>query len=46
MNLLMQFESGESVGPPVLEFLKAWLLHHIFKVGRAYAPFLKAAGVV
>jgi hemerythrin len=45
MDLLMQFESGESVGPPVLDFLKEWLLHHILKVDRAYAPFLKAAGV-
>ncbi|MBS1160170.1 MAG: hemerythrin [Proteobacteria bacterium] len=45
MNLLMQFESGESVGPPVLDFLKEWLLHHILKVDRAYAPFLKEAGV-
>lgn len=45
MNLLTQFESGESVGPPVLEFLKEWLLHHILKVDRAYVSFLKAAGV-
>lgn len=45
MNLLMQFESGESVGPPVLDFLKEWLLHHILKVDRAYVPFLKEAGV-
>lgn len=45
MQLLLQFESGESVGLPVLDFLKEWLLHHILKVDRAYAPFLKAAGV-
>ena len=45
MNLLMQFEAGESVGPAVLDFLKDWLTHHIMKVDRAYAPFLKAAGI-
>lgn len=45
MNLLMAFENGASVGAPVLEFLKEWLLHHILKVDRAYAPFLKAAGI-
>lgn len=45
MQLLMKFEGGESVGEPVLEFLKQWLLHHILKVDRAYAPFLKANGV-
>lgn len=45
MQLLLQFEDGESVGEPVLEFLKNWLLHHILKVDRAYGPFLQAAGV-
>lgn len=45
MQLLMKFEAGESVGVPVLDFLKEWLLHHILKVDRAYVPFLKAAGV-
>ncbi len=45
MNLLLQFESGASVGPPVMDLLKEWLLHHILKVDRAYASFFKAAGV-
>lgn len=45
MALLLQFEDGESVGQPTLEFLKEWLLHHIMQVDRAYAPFLKAQGV-
>ncbi len=45
MQLLLQFEDGESVGEPVLEFLRNWLLHHILKVDRAYGPFLLAAGV-
>jgi len=45
MNLLLQFEDGDSVGPAVLDFLKEWLAHHIMQVDRAYAPFLKAAGV-
>jgi len=45
MKLLLKFEEGENVGEPVLDFLKEWLLHHILKVDRAYAPFLKASGV-
>lgn len=45
MQLLLKFEEGENVGTPVLDFLKEWLLHHILKVDRAYAPFLQAAGV-
>ena len=45
MKLLLDFEGGAEVGTPTLEFLKEWLLHHILKVDRAYAPFLKAQGV-
>jgi len=45
MGLLLEFEGGAEVGAPTLEFLKDWLLHHIMKVDRAYAPFLLAAGV-
>lgn len=45
MNLLLQFEDGESVGTSVLEALKEWLQHHILKVDRAYVPFLKSAGI-
>jgi hemerythrin len=45
LDLLLQFEDGASVGAEVLEVLKAWLSHHILKVDRAYAPFLKVAGV-
>jgi hemerythrin len=45
MNLLLQFEDGASVGPAVLDFLKEWLLHHIMKVDKAYAPFLREKGV-
>lgn len=45
MQLLLKFEEGDNVGEPALDFLKGWLLHHILKVDRAYAPFLKAAGV-
>jgi hemerythrin len=45
MELLTQFEEGQSVGGETLEFLKSWLLHHNLKVDRAYAPFLLAQGV-
>lgn len=45
MKLLLDFEGGAEVGPATLELLKEWLLHHIIKVDRAYAPFLLAAGV-
>ncbi len=44
MDLLLNVEAGKSVGPPVLDFLKEWLQHHILKVDRAYTPFLLAAG--
>ncbi len=46
MNLLLNFEGGDPVTEDALEFLKAWLIHHILKVDKAYVPFLKANGVV
>jgi len=45
VELLTQFEAGHSVGGETLDFLKSWLLHHILKVDRAYAPFLLAQGL-
>ncbi|MBI5331620.1 MAG: hemerythrin family protein [Betaproteobacteria bacterium] len=38
-------ESGELLGQEVLDFLKHWLLYHILKSDKAYAPFLKSHGV-
>lgn len=46
MNLLLNFEGGDPVTEDALEFLKAWLIHHILQVDKAYVPFLKANGVV
>lgn len=46
MNLLLNYEGGEPLTEDALEFLKAWLIHHILRVDKAYVPFLKANGVV
>jgi len=43
--LLTKFESGQSVNNEALDFLKAWLIHHIMKVDMAYVPFLKGKGI-
>jgi len=46
IELLLRFERGENaVDEDVLEFLQAWLVHHILQVDKAYVPFLKANGV-
>lgn len=45
LALLTKFEAGQSVGMETLEFLKSWLIHHIMKVDRAYAPFLHEKGL-
>lgn len=46
IELLLRFEKGEeAVDEDMLEFLQAWLVHHILQVDRAYVPFLKANGV-
>jgi hemerythrin len=45
IELLLKFESGESVSEDTLEFLQAWLVHHIMRIDKAYMPFLKAHGV-
>jgi hemerythrin len=46
IELLLKFEQGEVVSEDTLEFLQAWLVHHIMRIDRAYLPFLKAHGVV
>jgi hemerythrin len=46
IELLLKFEQGEAVSEDTLEFLQAWLVHHIMQVDKAYAPFLKARGVI
>ena len=43
MDWLMRFEDGEDVDIEAMDFLKAWLLHHILEEDLAYVPFLKAA---
>lgn len=45
MKLLHNFEGGDPVGEEALEFLKAWLVHHILRVDKAYVPFFKEHGV-
>ncbi|MGL5631054.1 MAG: bacteriohemerythrin [Azovibrio sp.] len=45
LNLLLRYEAGEMVSEDALEFLKAWLIHHILRVDKAYVPFLKSKGV-
>lgn len=44
-DLLARHEKGEKVGIEVLDFLKSWLINHILKSDRAYAPFLLEKGV-
>jgi hemerythrin len=46
MELLFRFEDGDTVSLETLEFVKDWLMHHILKVDKAYAPFLRSKGVV
>lgn len=43
MDWLMRFEEGEDVNLEAMDFLKAWLIHHICEEDRAYVPFLRAA---
>jgi hemerythrin len=45
IELLLRFEQGEPVSEDTLEFLQAWLVHHIMQVDRAYVPFLKSHGI-
>lgn len=45
MDVLMRFESGDDVGLEALDFLKNWLVEHIMRADKAYAPFLAAQGV-
>jgi hemerythrin len=46
IDLLLCFERGEeAVDEDILEFLQAWLVHHILQVDKAYVSFLKANGV-
>lgn len=45
VKLLLDFEKGEAVTEEALEFLQAWLVHHIMRVDRAYVPFLKEHGI-
>lgn len=41
MDWLMRFEDGEDVNLEAMEFLKAWLIHHICEEDRAYVPFFQ-----
>ncbi|MDR3322710.1 MAG: bacteriohemerythrin [Zoogloeaceae bacterium] len=45
IELLLKFEQGDAVTEDTLEFLQAWLVHHILQVDKAYVPFLKEKGV-
>ena len=45
MNLLLNFEGGDPVSEDALEFLKAWLIHHILKVDKAYVAHFRAHGL-
>jgi hemerythrin len=45
VKLLLDFEKGMEVTEDVLEFLQAWLVHHIMRVDQAYVPFLKKHGI-
>jgi hemerythrin len=45
METLIRFEEGQEVGGETLDFLKQWLVEHIMRVDKAYAPFLAARGV-
>ncbi len=42
---MQRHKAGEKLDQEILEFLKAWLIQHIMKSDKAYAPFLKAKGV-
>ncbi|MBA3996130.1 MAG: hemerythrin [Candidatus Accumulibacter sp.] len=46
MDTLVRFEDGEDVGQATLDFLKNWLIEHIMRTDKAYAPFLAAHGIV
>ncbi|WP_448683165.1 bacteriohemerythrin [Pseudomonas nicosulfuronedens] len=45
IDLLYRHEDGEAVSVEALELLKAWLIHHILKVDKAYVSFFKEKGV-
>ena len=38
-------DAGEALGKEVLGFLRHWLLYHILRSDKAYAPFFKEHGV-
>lgn len=40
-----RYQDGEEISMEILEFLKSWLVNHILKSDKAYAPFLKERGV-
>lgn len=41
-----RYDAGtEELSEEIMEFLKSWLLNHILKSDKAYAPYLKARGV-
>lgn len=47
IELLLRFEREEStmIDKDVLDFLQHWLINHILKSDKAYAPLLKANGL-
>lgn len=45
IDLLYRHEDGEVVSVEALELLKAWLIHHILKVDKAYVGFFREKGV-
>jgi len=46
LDFQKQFESGASeLELPLMEFLKDWLVNHIMKTDKKYAPFLREHGV-
>ncbi|WP_447594311.1 bacteriohemerythrin [Aquipseudomonas campi] len=44
MSLLSRHDLGEAVGLEALELLKAWLIHHILKVDKAYVEHIRNHG--
>lgn len=46
MDFQRKFESGKAeVDMELMEFLKDWLVNHIMKTDRKYAPFLQEKGL-
>lgn len=43
MQMLTEHEAGHPQGGEVIEMLKEWLVQHIMRADKAYAPFLSAA---